>query len=126
VTASILHTGFGELRSAFLKLAAIIVFSGSLSAIIPYGGLLVLFVYLGLLMWLFGLEIREAIVFAIIFTLCEGRSSSPCWRRRWPDRRPPRSAFGVAVFLQHLALGRQRVSPARGIPSGGRAACSSR
>jgi hypothetical protein len=69
ITASLLSTGFGELRSAFVKFAGILVFTGAITWIIPYGGLLSLFVYFGLLVWLFGLETYEAAIFAIIFAI---------------------------------------------------------
>ena len=38
-----------------------------MGSLIPYGGLLVLFLYFGLLIWLFSLALYEAVVFAIIF-----------------------------------------------------------
>ncbi len=71
ITASMLGTSFGELRTAFLKLAAVIIFSGAIGSIIPFGGLIVLFVYFGLLIWLFGLEVYEAVVFAFIFAIVQ-------------------------------------------------------
>ena len=69
VTAKITGASFGELWTAMLKLAGIIVFTGALSLAIPYGGLLVVFIYLGLLMWLLDLAFGEAVIFAIVFTL---------------------------------------------------------
>jgi hypothetical protein len=66
VTASLLGTGFGELRSAFVKLAGIIIFCGALGALIPFGGIVVFFVYFGLLIWLFQLEVYEAVVFSVV------------------------------------------------------------
>ena len=68
LTAMVLGTSFGELRTAIVKLAAIIIFCGALASVIPFGWIIVLFVYFGLLMWLFGLETFEAGVFAVIFT----------------------------------------------------------
>jgi hypothetical protein len=64
-----MSTSFGELRSAGVKLAGIIVLTSALSAVIPFGGFLSIFVYLALLMWLFELEMFEAIVFAIVLTV---------------------------------------------------------
>lgn len=69
ITAKVLSISFGELRTALLKLAGIIVLTGMLSLVIPYGGFFVLFVYLGLMIWLFGMEIYEAIAFAVIFAV---------------------------------------------------------
>jgi hypothetical protein len=68
LTAMVMGTSFGELRTAVVKLAAIIIFCGALGMIIPFGWILVFFVYFGLLMWLFGLEVFEAGVFSVIFT----------------------------------------------------------
>lgn len=67
ITAAVMGTGFGELRSAILKFAGIIVLCSALGSLIPFGGLLVFVLYFGLLVWLFGLETYEALVFAIIF-----------------------------------------------------------
>jgi len=69
ITASVMSTSFGELRTAVLKLAAILVFSGAMGFIIPtyFGALVALVLYIGLLRMMFGLEQIEAIVFAVIF-----------------------------------------------------------
>src|SRR5690606_8438382 len=69
VTAAVLGTSFGELRTAVLKLAGILVFSGAIAFILPLGGLISLAIYFGLLMWFFGLEVYEAVIFAILFSL---------------------------------------------------------
>lgn len=61
ITAAIMSTSFGELRTAFLKFAGIILLTSGLAALIPYGGLIVLAIYLGLLVWLFGVEMKEAL-----------------------------------------------------------------
>jgi hypothetical protein len=65
-TSSISGISFGELRTAALKLAGILVFTGSLAFLIPFGGLIAFFVYLGLLVWLFELDMREAMLFAVV------------------------------------------------------------
>jgi hypothetical protein len=67
--AMLMGTNFGELKAAFVKFAGIFIFTGALSALIPFGGLLALLVYLLLLIWLFELEMFEAIVFAIVLGL---------------------------------------------------------
>lgn len=69
LVALLTGTGFGELRTALLKFAGIIVFCGALGMLIPFGGIVVLFVFLGLLIWLFGLEVYEAVIFAVVLTL---------------------------------------------------------
>ena len=65
-TASLINASFGLLHSAVLRLAGIIVFTAAISVAIPYGGLLSLLVYIGLLFWLFELEPFEILVFTII------------------------------------------------------------
>lgn len=67
--AALIGTSFGELRTAALKLAAILVFSGAVAWLVPMGWVLALFVYFGLILWLFGLEVYEAAIFAIVFSL---------------------------------------------------------
>jgi hypothetical protein len=70
ITASVMSTSFGELRTAVLKLAAILVFSSAIAFVVPYfGGIISLAIYAALLMGLFGLELIEAIVFSVIFWL---------------------------------------------------------
>jgi len=67
-TAMILKTSFGELRSAVVKLAAVIVFSSAV-ALLPMGWIFSLIAYFGLLVWMFGLEIFEAFVFSVILVV---------------------------------------------------------
>lgn len=69
LTAAMIGTSFGELRTAFVKLAGIIVFSSAIAFLIPFGGIVSLFVYFGLLLWLFELEMYEAVAFAFIFAI---------------------------------------------------------
>jgi hypothetical protein len=66
ITASLIGVSFGELRTASLKLSAIYLFSTALALFIPYGGILIFFLWLGLLMWLFELEVYQAVVFSIV------------------------------------------------------------
>lgn len=69
ITASILGASFGLFGSAVLRLAGIIVFTSAIAVAIPFGGLLSLIVYIGLLMWLFELDPMEVLVFTIILWL---------------------------------------------------------
>jgi hypothetical protein len=69
LTAALIGASFGELKSAFLKFAAVFVLAGAVAWVVPAGGWLAFFVYFGLLLWLFGLETYEAAVFAVIFAL---------------------------------------------------------
>jgi hypothetical protein len=66
LTSSISGISFGELRTAALKLAGILLFTGALAFLIPLGWIIALFVYLGLLVWLFELDMREALLFAVV------------------------------------------------------------
>jgi len=67
LVAMMIGSSFGELRTAGVKLAGILLFCMALSLWLPMGALVVFFVYLGLLMWMFGLQVYEAVIFAIIF-----------------------------------------------------------
>jgi len=69
VTAGILKTGFGYLRSAFLKLAAIIVITDAIASLLPMAGICVLFTYFGLLVWQFEIDFGEAVIFSMVFAL---------------------------------------------------------
>ena len=66
ITSSIGGISFGELRTAALKLAGILLFTGALAFLIPLGWIIALFIYLGLLVWLFELDMREAVLFAVV------------------------------------------------------------
>jgi hypothetical protein len=66
VTASLVGVSFGELGPAALKLAAIYIFPASIASLIPFGILLAFFIWLGLLMWLFELEVFQAVIFTIV------------------------------------------------------------
>ena len=41
--------------------------SGGVAALIPYGGIVALFVFLGIIMWLFELEVPHAVVLTIVY-----------------------------------------------------------
>jgi len=69
VTAGFLSVSFGELGPASLKLAAVYLFPAAVALVIPMGWIAALFLWLGLLMWLFELEMYQAVIFAIIFLL---------------------------------------------------------
>ena len=69
LTAGLIGVSFGELGPAALKLAAIYLFPSAVGSLIPFGGLLAIFLWLALLMWLFELEMLQAIVFAIVLFL---------------------------------------------------------
>ena len=66
VTASMIGVSFGELGPAALKLAAIYLFPAAVGTLLPYGGFFALVIWLALLLWLFDLEVYQAVVFAII------------------------------------------------------------
>jgi hypothetical protein len=67
ITARIMDASFGYLNTAILKLAAIFIVTGAVSAIIPLAGWLVgLVLYYGLLTWFFDLEILEVIVLSVV------------------------------------------------------------
>ncbi|QDT31147.1 hypothetical protein [Thalassoglobus polymorphus] len=69
ITAAIMKVSFGVIGSAVLRLAATIVFSTAIAETIPFGGLLSLITYFGLLMWFFELELFEVIIFAVILSI---------------------------------------------------------
>jgi hypothetical protein len=69
ITATVAKISFGDLKSAILKFAGIILFAGGLTSVIPLGGLIGLFVFLGLIAWLFELEIVYAIVLTVVYAL---------------------------------------------------------
>ena len=67
ITARIMDAYFGYLKTAILKLAAIFIATGAVSAIIPVvGWLLGLVLYFGLLAWFFELEMLEVIVLSLV------------------------------------------------------------
>ena len=65
-TAWMLGASFGFVGPAILKLSAIIVFSTAVSVVVPFGGLLGLLVYVGLLVWFFELSPFEVFVFVLV------------------------------------------------------------
>ena len=67
ITAKLMGISFGPIGTASLKLAAIFAFPAAVSLFIPLVGWLVaLFLYFGLLAWLFDLEGMEVVVCAIV------------------------------------------------------------
>jgi hypothetical protein len=66
VTASLLGTSFGYLGSAALKLAGIFTFPTAVSQLVPFGWLLSLILFFGLLTWLFNLDWFEALIFTFV------------------------------------------------------------
>ena len=69
IVAAVLRVSFGEFRSAILKFAGAALASGGLGAIIPYGGIVSSVVFLGLVMWLFELEVPYAVALTVVYFL---------------------------------------------------------
>ena len=65
--ATVLSISFGNVGSAILKFAAAALVSGAVAALIPFGGIVALFVFLGLIMWLFELEVPYAVALTILY-----------------------------------------------------------
>ena len=66
LVAMMLKVSFGELNSAILKFCGITMFCWGLRLILPMGGFLNLFVFLGLVMWLFELEMPYVIALTVV------------------------------------------------------------
>lgn len=66
IVAMMLNVSFGDFRSAVLKFAGATLASGGLGAIIPFGGIVAAVIFLGLILWLFELEVPYAIVLAVV------------------------------------------------------------
>jgi hypothetical protein len=67
ITAKIMGTAFGYAGPAAAKLAAVFVFPGAVTFLIPYiGWIIALLLYWGLLEWLFELEALETIMLVIV------------------------------------------------------------
>jgi hypothetical protein len=67
LTALVMKISFGDLQSAILKLSAIALFPGAVGYLIPtVGGLVSLALYFSLLIWLFELELYQAVIFTIV------------------------------------------------------------
>ncbi len=69
IVATALKVSFGEVPSAILKFAAAALASGAIATLIPVGGIVALFIFLGLIMWLFELEITYAIAVTFVYFL---------------------------------------------------------
>jgi hypothetical protein len=66
LTAKLLGMSFGELGPAILKLAAIYLFPAAVGSLFPFGVLLALVLWFALLLWMFEIEVFQAIVFVIV------------------------------------------------------------
>jgi hypothetical protein len=69
VVATILKISFGDFKSAILKFAGAALAAGGLGAIIPVGGIVASVVFLGLIIWLFELEVPYAIALTVVYFL---------------------------------------------------------
>ncbi len=69
IVATVLKIGFGDVGSAALKFAGAALFCGAISSVIPMGWLVADVVFLGLVAWLFEIEITYAIVLAFVYFL---------------------------------------------------------
>jgi len=67
LVGTLLSVSFGSVPSAALKFAGAAVLSGGVGAVIPFGGIVALFVFLRLIMWLFELELTYAVVLTIVY-----------------------------------------------------------
>src|SRR5687768_744249 len=67
LVATLLGVSFGTVPSAALKFAGAALASGGVAAVIPYGGIVALFVFLGLIIWLFELELMYAVVLTVVY-----------------------------------------------------------
>ena len=70
IVGSLMGVSFGTVPSAVLKFAAATLFAGGLGALVSTGGGLIgLFVFLGLVAWLFEIELVYAIVLTVVYVL---------------------------------------------------------
>jgi hypothetical protein len=69
LVATFLNVSFGDFRSAILKFAGAALAAGGLGAIIPVGGIVAAVVFLGLIIWLFELEVPYAAALAVVYFL---------------------------------------------------------
>lgn len=67
VVARLLNIAFGDLKSAALKFCGIALFCAGFDTLVPWGHLLGLIIFLGLVAWLFEIEIVYAIVLAVVY-----------------------------------------------------------
>ena len=66
LTAKLLGMSFGELGPAVLKLAAIYLFPAAVGSLFPFGVLIAMILWFALLLWLFEIEVFQAVVFVIV------------------------------------------------------------
>lgn len=66
ITAAVIGTSFGEVKTALLKLAGIFIFVGGFGTLFGGASFIGAIFALGLLMWLFEMEMFEAVVFTVI------------------------------------------------------------
>ena len=62
---SLVGANFGRFNTAWLKLGAVLTFPSAITQFIPFGLALNVLIYFGLLVWLFDLEVFEAIAFTV-------------------------------------------------------------
>jgi len=67
LVGTLLSVNFGAFSSAVLKFAGAALFCGGIGAIIPFGGIAALFIFLGLIMWLFEMELTYAVILTIVY-----------------------------------------------------------
>jgi hypothetical protein len=67
IVAAILNVSFGDSKSAILKFAAASLVAGGVASLIPMGWIIGLFLFLGLVVWLFELEIIYAVVLTVVY-----------------------------------------------------------
>lgn len=69
IVGSVLSVGFGTMQSAALKFAAVSLVSGGVGVLVPAGWIIALFVFLGLVVWLFEIEMTYAVVLTVVYFL---------------------------------------------------------
>lgn len=67
IVGTLMSVSFGSIGSAALKFAAASIASGGIAALLPGGGIVALFVFLGLVMWLFEIELTYAVVLTVVY-----------------------------------------------------------
>jgi hypothetical protein len=67
IVAALFSVSFGDIPSAILNFAAASLCAGAITALIPMGWIIALFVFLGIIMWLFELEMTYAVTFTVIY-----------------------------------------------------------
>jgi hypothetical protein len=69
LVSTMLSVSFGDFRAGVLKFSAAVLVSGGVGAIIPLGGFLATIVFLGLILWLFELEVPYAVALTVVYFL---------------------------------------------------------